>query len=183
MTENIKSVFSICSTLIENQYYKKFGFVGDIYHCRGFYERYIAMKEALAFHNLDYKTDYSILKPDSFPYGDKSEMMQVILNMEEVPEVFVCANDSIALSLTDALLALGYKTPKDICVIGFDNTVESQINKPSLTTIDIDKKALGRQAITTLIEKIKHPQSLNRTIYLNTNIIYRDTTPAIYKRT
>lgn len=179
MMENIKSVQSLCFSLIDQQKKTSFGFVGDYRHCLGFYERYLGMREALFESDISYDSKHSITKPDSFPYGNFDEMKQIIKSMSNLPQVFVCANDSIAVNLVKTLQAMKYRIPEDIAVIGFDDTIESRVLTPRLTTIQIDKEHLGKQAIQTLIQRIKHPKEKIKTIYIETKPILRDSTPPV----
>lgn len=103
-------------------------------------------------------------------------MKKQISSLKYRPQVFVCANDSIALSVVNALNALGYQIPDEVQVIGFDNTIESTISKPKITTIDVNKELLGQEALYLLVDRINRPNSVNKTIYINTKIIFRQTT-------
>lgn len=176
---NTDAVMKICSDQIKAHQYRKFGFVGDYRHCRGFYERFLGMREALFRHNLVYNPTYSLTFDDTFPYGNPKELKKELSLMKELPECFVCANDSIAISLIDALKQMKIAIPSQVAVIGFDNIAECRISDPSITTIHTDKEYLGRQALVTLLHRIKHPDEKNRIIYINTQIVYRDSTRPI----
>ncbi|MCR5123278.1 MAG: GGDEF domain-containing protein [Ruminococcus sp.] len=52
-----------------------------------------------------------------------------------LPDAFICANDSMALTLISALDRLGYKVPDDVIVTGFDNTFNARNCLPALTTV------------------------------------------------
>lgn len=177
--ENMNVISQLCNTFIKKAGIKTFGFVGDYMHCRGFYERFIGMKEALFQNKIEYNPNFSITKDDSFPYCDYQEMKTLLEEMEVLPECFICANDPIAISVIHALKELNYDIPRDISVIGFDNNPETRISSPSLTTINVDKNYLGKQAINNLIYRIKHPNEKNRTVYINTNIVYRESSKKI----
>lgn len=179
MMENINSVERLCNLLVTQTFATKFGYVGDYQHCQGFYERFLGMREALFRAKLEYAPSLNIIKPDSFPYGNFEEMKNVILGMKELPQVFVCANDSIAINLMKTLQKLNYRIPEDINVIGFDDTIESRLATPTLTTISVDKEFLGKQAIKTLINRIKHKREENKTIYIATSIILRNSTKRV----
>lgn len=179
MMENLDVVKHLCSTLIKQLNCRNFGFVGDYLHCKGFYERFIGMKEALFVNKIEYQPSFSITFEDSFPYGDSKQMQKVISEMPKLPDCFICANDSIALSLISALKALNYRIPEDIQVVGFDNIHEARISEPPLTTINTDKEYLGKQALNTLLNRIKHPKEKNRIVYTETNIVLRQSTKPI----
>jgi len=175
LMESSQNIYKLASKMIAEGA-KSFGFVGDPDHCLGFYERYLGMREALYKHKIHLDEKKCILEPDESPYGDVNWLMQKLAHMDHIPEVFFCANDSIAIPLTEALKKLYKRVPQDVQVVGFDNTIEAALNHPSLTTIDIDKEQLGQEVIHTLLQRIKRATIPNRTIYLKTKTIYRQTT-------
>ena len=176
---NADPVTRMCNELIAQHRVKKFGFVGDPMHCRGFYERFLGMREALFQQKIPFDSSYSVLEPDTFPYGNPKELKKEFLDMKELPDVLVCANDSIAISACDALKQMGKKIPDDISVIGFDNVAEGRVANPAITTVNTDKEYLGRQALITLLNRIKHPDEKNKIVYTQTNIVWRNTTKPI----
>lgn len=63
------------------------------------------------------------------------------------PDGVFCGNDQIARGVIDALRERGVRVPDDVAVVGFDNweIVAAQV-RPPLTTVDMNLKALGREA-------------------------------------
>lgn len=175
MMESINSVAAICNKLIREANKQKFAFVGDFEHCLGFYERFRGMREALYTAKLPYDHTLSICEVDSFPYGNPAELTRLLRDKEKA-EVYVCANDGIAISLLHSLKRLKLRVPHDISVIGFDNIVDAGLVTPSLTTLSVDKEYLGVTAIKLLIERINNPHEITKTVYINSEIIYRDST-------
>jgi LacI family transcriptional regulator len=175
MMENIKAVKYICCDLMKYKKCKTFGFVGDYRHCQSFYERYLGMMDAMVYSDLVYSKKHSILKDDSFPYGDDKQLATVI-NKENLPDCFVCANDSIAVSTINALKLLNVQVPKTVKVLGFDNTVEGKLIAPSITTINVDKFSLGKKLVQYLIQRIQEPKQKSRTIYIESKLIEREST-------
>ncbi|MFP4177826.1 MAG: LacI family DNA-binding transcriptional regulator, partial [Acholeplasmataceae bacterium] len=175
LMEGMQNIYRITTKLIEHGA-KTFGFVGDPQHCQGFYERYLGMREALFDRGIPFNPSYCILDPDDSPYGDVQWTLSRVASLDHIPDVFICANDSIAIPLVEALKKLYLNIPEDVQVIGFDNITEASLNSPALTTIDIDKEQLGQEIIHTLLQRIKRATIPNRTIYLRTNIVYRRTT-------
>ena len=176
---NTDPINRLCSELIDQHQMKTFGFIGDYLHCRGFYERFLGMREALFLHGISYSSAYSITHEDTYPYGNPKELRKELLQMPELPHCFVCANDSIAISLIEALKQMHKHIPEEISIIGFDNVAEGRIVVPSITTVNTDKEYLGRQALLTLLNRIKHPDEKNRVVYTATNIVYRNSTKPI----
>ena len=79
---------------------------------------------------------------------------QQMLETGRVPEAIICGNDDMALGIMDVLRRAGYKIPEDVKVSGFDNGERSQLERPSLTTVDKNQHAVGYKAILELMELI-----------------------------
>ena len=62
------------------------------------------------------------------------------------PDAFIAANDLMAEGCMKALQELGIKIPKDVKVVGFDDTIRASFTSPSLSTIDQDIAGQGYAA-------------------------------------
>ena len=96
--------------------------------------------------------------------------------LPRLPEVFLCANDFIALDALQVLKKLGYGVPDDVWLCGFDDSPESKIVTPSLTTIHIHSQIMGFSAVNLLMSRISEPYLNYRTVHTETDLIYRDST-------
>ena len=72
-----------------------------------------------------------------------------------LPDVFVCANDEMALGVIEALNEGGVRVPEDVIVTGFDNLSSSELSSPRLSTVDRDLTLLNYTALDLLIRKIE----------------------------
>ena len=71
------------------------------------------------------------------------------------PDALFCGNDQIARGMADALRERGIAVPSDVAIVGFDNwDVMTLAARPPLTSIDMNLKALGREAGDRLIDMI-----------------------------
>src|SRR5699024_4657879 len=66
----------------------------------------------------------------------------------------VCGNDDLARGALQGLQELGTLVPDQVSVIGHDNTRESPLTRPPLTTIDPDKSTLAVTVLELLTERI-----------------------------
>lgn len=151
-------------------------FCGDYKHCQGFYERFLGVRDAIA--DIPHRMDMSqqLILPDDSPFGDTSWLAKKINNLSIMPQVIICANDSIAINVCQALKRLRLNIPKDVQVVGFDNIVDASIYSPSITTVNVDKELLGQEALYMLIDRINRPKTPPRMIYFKTELIYREST-------
>lgn len=169
------NIYKLSNKLIE-QGYTHLTFCGDRFHCIGFNERYLGMRDSLDDINHRIDMIQQLLLDDSSPFGDISWMTKKIKALKYLPHAIICANDSIAASVIKALKVLDYKIPEDIQVIGFDNTVDSTLSTPTITTVDVNKEILGKEAIYLLIDKMFKDDKFSKTVYINTEIVHREST-------
>lgn len=160
---------------------KKIGFIGEYLHCQSFYERYAAYRNAAHFYGLSCPEEYCILKnKESMTRSsckDYKEYLEFcIKNIPSLPDVFICANDFVAIDAMQALKKLGYSIPEDVYLCGFDDSPESKIITPSLTTIHIHSQIMGYSAVQLLVSRIREPSLNFRTMHTETNLIYREST-------
>jgi LacI family transcriptional regulator len=175
MPESFNVIRNFCTNLIQKEKCKTFGFVGDCFHCRSFYDRFLGMREAMFLSGLTYNPQYSIMKNDSEPY-DPDSLADILKTFSEIPDCFVAANDSIAISLLSALKKLGIAVPQKVKIVSFDNVPEAKKTEPPLTTVNINKTSLGKKTVSLLFDRIANPMQSNQTIYIASKIIVRSTT-------
>ena len=66
----------------------------------------------------------------------------------------VCASDMMALGAIRAARQRGLDVPKDVSVVGFDDSPLIAFTDPPLTTIRKPVPAMGQAAVRTLLEEI-----------------------------
>ncbi|WP_033165041.1 LacI family DNA-binding transcriptional regulator [Clostridium sp. KNHs205] len=169
--ENYNCSYKMTQSLLASGY-KKIGFVGDYLHCHSFYERWSGYRKAMQDSCLD-NNEYCILENDNLPYYNPELLASKIKALPCLPDAFVCANDYIAIDVIRALKSMNLIIPNDIKICGFDNSAESRIIEPPLTTANIPGDSMGYFAAETLLSRIQHPELSYRTIYVQTQIINR----------
>lgn len=176
--ENKKNIHRIVTHLISKGA-ERFAFVGDIYSAnvgRGFQERFEALTECLAQNHLELDKKCCLLTETPDEFQDFQLVVKRIQDIASIPDVFICGNDRTAIQLIYALQFLGYKIPKDVSVVGFDDIPASQRITPSLTTIQTPKKYLGIAAARQMLERIQFPNSPHSYAEYETKLMIRDST-------
>lgn len=180
LMDNRSNIYTLINDMVSRGK-SKIGFIGEQFHCMSFFERYMAVREALSLLDLPFEKKYSILgtgimpfHPDSVSYQNHLE--EAIRNMEELPDVFICANDFVAIDALQVFRKLNIRVPEDVYLCGFDDSPESRVITPPLTTIHIHSQVMGFSAVHLLISRIKNPNLNYRTIYTETSLIYREST-------
>lgn len=175
LPESEMAVKRYCMQLIREDDCKTFGFVGDYRHCRSFYERFVGMREALFLSGLPVDLQYSILEDDSVGYTPEN-LSKLLDQLPGLPDCFVAANDSIAINMMAALKSKKINVPKDVKVVGFDNSPRAKNVNPQLTSFNVDKVALGKKITALLQDRVANPSQANQIIYITSKVIVRGTT-------
>jgi DNA-binding LacI/PurR family transcriptional regulator len=80
-----------------------------------------------------------------------------LLALRPRPDALFCYNDSAALAAMQACLEAGLKVPADIAIVGFDDISGAAQAIPPLSSIAIDKEALGAAGVALLLDKRAAP--------------------------
>lgn len=93
-------------------------------------------------------------------YGDfwKQSAVELAENIAAekipVPDAVVCASDTMALTLCEALKSHGFGVPEDILVTGYDGNIDAFLNFPPLATVSGSERILGEKGVIRLSELI-----------------------------
>lgn len=175
MVENELSTYQLTKDLIDRGH-QDIGFIGDVNHCRSFYERWLGFTRALSQGGLSDSSQFSIQLEDTNPYLSVDWKTSQIKSLKKLPTAFVCANDDIAICVIRSLKSLGYQIPTDIEVTGFDDVPNSAIIEPALTTVHTYPYELGIRVVESLMNRIDQPDRHNETVYLETSLVWRQST-------
>lgn len=99
-----------------------------------------------------------------------------ILNNTHRPDAFFATSDVYAVAIIRAAKKLGLRVPEDIAVTGFDNIELSTMTDPPITTIEQPCFEIGYQSCELLLEHIHSPQADPKQIFLDTELIVREST-------
>ena len=81
-----------------------------------------------------------------------AQAMRSLLSLPKRPDALFCYNDSTALAAMKHCLNEGMKIPHDIAIVGFDDISSAAAAIPPLSTIHVDKEALGRAGVELLLQ-------------------------------
>ena len=149
---------------------RRIGFIGDYEHCQSFFERYTAFRYAMLMANAPVEERFCIKTCELERLDD------ALSALEDLPDVFICANDFVAEDAIYALRKLGISVPEDVLFCGFDDSPNSRILTPALTTVHIHTQVMAVAAMQLLLSRIDQPNLDFRTVHTETELIYRDST-------
>lgn len=146
---------------------KRIGFIGNYEHCESFFERFMAFQGTMMLENVPVNKEWIIKE------NHKEQMLEPFLNLKELPDLFICANDFVAVDAMQILREMGKKIPQDVMFAGFDDSVDSRLIDPQLTTVHIHSQIMAYSATQLLISRIEEPTLDFRSVYTETELIYR----------
>ncbi|MCR5256394.1 MAG: GGDEF domain-containing protein [Acetatifactor sp.] len=113
--------------------------------------RLAAYCDALIDHGIS--VEQRRISKGSFDIFHGREAAEKLLKSgREFPEAIVCANDQIAIGVSNVLKERGIKIPEQICVSGFDNMFEARNYLPRITTVDRSLSNVGKAAVKIIDE-------------------------------
>jgi LacI family transcriptional regulator, repressor for deo operon, udp, cdd, tsx, nupC, and nupG len=104
------------------------------------------------------------------------EVATKLLSEQDRPDAIVAYNDLYALAVLQVCQQMGLRVPQDVAVTGYDDIIQSEQSTPSLTTIRVDKEALGKEGVRLLL----HPKVRQQPhLIVPVRLIVRESTRAI----
>lgn len=176
LMESQHHLSALIASVVRQYHLSRVGFVGPYLHCLSFYERWLGFHSALLACGLPYQEPLCILSQVDENYFNQDWLLAQLKRMEQLPELFVCTNDFAAFPLITVLRQLNLHVPSDVLVIGFDNSPQSSMSVPTLTTVDSLNDDIGVAAAALLMDRIQNPQLPSVTVHLPTRAVRREST-------
>jgi len=158
--------------------HKKIAIVlGRLNHDPISYERLEGYKYALDNAGIETPKEY-IRHADYCNPKTAYEATKSLLQLNDPPTAIFYASDSLAYRGYEAIKEMGLKIPDDLSVVGFDNIhLEDFLRpKPCLTTIDIDRRKMGKIAVDLLYQNINNPQRIPLRYTLPVHLVIKEST-------
>ncbi len=170
IVDNYSSMSILVQGLVDRGY-RKFGFLGGIEHTADNRERYQAFLDVLEKNNINFEQENYY----SGNYKEESgyRAAKLMLLSGRIPEVLVCANDSMAIGAIKAYKSAKKSIPNDIAITGFDDGETAAAM--GLTTVKIPDYERGYLATKALIENIRGKKNMD-IFRINSEVVWRKTT-------
>lgn len=111
------------------------------------------------------------VEEDRYMYGDfwKVAPVEFVKHMFtcglELPQAVVCANDTMAIAICEALKERGIRVPEDVAVTGFDRILEGKVARPQLSSLEPSMGKIGEEAVN-LIVSVLNKKPVDKTYYV-----------------
>jgi len=123
---------------------------GDV-HVSVAHKRYLGYKEAMEENGLGRFCSVALAREVKHSIRNS---INELFAAKSHPEALFCWSDVVAFEVISAVRALGYSIPKDVGIVGYDNTRACEYFQNSLSSVDQAGQALGLQAARLLLERI-----------------------------
>ncbi len=101
-----------------------------------------------------------------------------LLDLPERPTAIFGFNDNVAIGALRAAEARGLTVPDDLSVVGFDDSEQSGLVTPALTTVRQPLAEMGRMAVSLLLRLLDRQRVEAMNIELATRLVVRESTAA-----
>ena len=152
--------------------YRRFGFVwaDDV---RAAIRRK-GILDVLSKHGITEVPATLVPTPASLQLGRKGFTDLLATNQEF--DVIVCSSDALAQGVMTEANVRGIAIPSQLAIMGFGDLDFSAHTSPAISTVHIDKRALGVQAADALVAKIQGKPLPQNVIDVGFELIERETT-------
>ncbi len=176
LIDNFNGAYQATQHLIESGY-QKIGFVTGTFFHPSIKERYRGYKAALAKAGISdpkviKKYSYLVAIETSPKIGQEGTLQ--LLSKQPRPDAIFCGNDSTALGALQELKRQQLKIPEDVALVGFDDIPSAGFSSPSLTTVEVPKLTIGKEAYKLLADMIDKPVSPPQTRTISVKLIKRE---------
>jgi LacI family transcriptional regulator len=133
--------------------HRKIGFILGAANQTASAERYAGFVAALAEQGLEPRPDW--VKQGAFTYRSGLLATEQLLASPQRPSAIFASNDDMAAAAIAVAHRLRLDVPRDLTIVGFDDTPMATTIWPALTTIRQPVAAMARKAIEMLLEEIR----------------------------
>lgn len=154
----------------------RIGFVSGPLRLKSAVARKDAFEESMQEIGLHVRPEFIVQGDHSLEGGKLA--LQTLHKLREQPTAILCSNDMTAIGVMRQAFELGLSVPRELSVVGFDDTRLADFMIPPLTTIQMSQAELARLAFEALYNEVgRKIASPNGTEYtLKTQLILRSST-------
>lgn len=168
-TDNYHGMYELVEHVVKKHDARHIVFIGGPREHSESNERLKAVQDVVNENGL------SLLEEDIL-YGDWAKnLCKELANKwidchKGLPDVFICANDIMAMGVCELMTELGYKVPDDVMVTGYDFIRQGQEYVPSIASVNHEWSSMGAKALQILLDKINGRES-DTTVTMKTRFI------------
>lgn len=157
---------------IENKH-KKIAFIRGLKSI-SFDVREKLYNQLLEENSFEYKNIIKVNESNSLDVIEFVEKeISAVLQGENPPTAIFACNDLMVVGIINACRKLKVKIPDQLCVIGCDNTIITEVTHPRFPSIDLGIKDVGHRAALEILDLIENGISIKKRVVLDTKLVIR----------
>lgn len=138
--------------------------------------RYAGYRDGLAAAGLP--EDPALVEFTDFTVEGGAKAAARLLRADEPPDAFFAANDLMALGVLQAVREAGLDAPRDVSVVGMDDTELASTAWPPLTSVSLGARERGRLAAELLLERLAEPGRPTQWVSVEPELVVRPSSAA-----
>ena len=142
-------------------------------------ERVRGFKSALLEANIPFD-DTNVVACD-YKIEDGKRGAKALLRKGDRPTAIFCCNDMLAIGVLQAAKDEGLQVPGDLSVIGFDNTILSNVVNPPITTVAQPMEYMAKLVFELIVSNLENDLAPKKRIVLRPELIVRESTASVEK--
>jgi LacI family transcriptional regulator len=151
--DNLGGITAAVAHLVEFGH-KRIGFMRGPIESSAADERLDAFQQAVKRFRID--PDPSLIVQGDYQVEGGYRAAKQFFAMKHSPTAILAANDMSAIGVVNAAHELGIKIPRDLSLIGLDDIAMASFAPINLTTIALQRRAMGAAAANLLMERIRN---------------------------
>ncbi|MCF7853209.1 MAG: LacI family transcriptional regulator, partial [Candidatus Pacebacteria bacterium] len=121
---------------------------------------------------------YKRYNAKSFCEAEGYRLGNEYLNDASRPTAVICSSDELAVGFYRAVCKAGLTVPKDVSLIGWNDTLTTDDIPIPLTSVHMHYEAAGVRCAEKLLELLRHPQTTDDVEEIPADLIVRESTAA-----
>ncbi|GHU71351.1 catabolite control protein A [Clostridia bacterium] len=150
----------------------RLGYIGGSTVTQTGRERLEGFKQAMIECGIPTRQEY--LFEGDFSRESGELRMREMIERDCIPRAIVAANDLMAVGALKVCERAGLQVPRDVAIIGMDNTDLALSTTPELSSVIMREEEIGRLSAELLLERLKSGRKDGRTIRLEPQLALRD---------
>jgi DNA-binding LacI/PurR family transcriptional regulator len=124
-------------------------------------------------HNIP--VEEGLIRHSTLSEDDVVGHTNALLDLPQPPDALFAINDPAAIQAMLLMKKRGIRIPEEVAVVGFNNSPESNIIEPGLTTVEQPSYKIGQIAAKHILEQINQPEDFSpQMITLKTELVIRN---------
>lgn len=167
---------AVVADLLASRGHQRVAFLAGLNDTSSSRDRGRGLKEQLARHGL------ALYAEDVGEYGRNpgAAAMRRLLSLSPRPDAVFCANDTMALAALEvARTEFGIDVPRDLAIVGYDNSAPAAWPFYQLTSVDQNLPEMARISVELLLRKLASRLGSVDHVVVPARLIERATTRAV----